>query len=203
MRKPKCYSYIRFSTSEQLKGSSLKRQLGLAREYAHTNKLELDESLTLHDLGISAYKGKHRTEGALGEFLSLVNSKKIPKGSILIVESLDRLSREQVLDALNLFLNIIREGIKIVTLMDNMEYSEETINSNIGQLMFSLTIMSRAHEESLVKSKRLKAAWVQKRENIRNEVLTRVCPSWLKVTDDKKGFIKLKRDVRLFGRYTI
>ena len=121
MRKPKCYSYIRFSTSEQLKGSSLKRQLGLAREYAHTNKLELDESLTLHDLGISAYKGKHRTEGALGEFLSLVNSKKIPKGSILIVESLDRLSREQVLDALNLFLNIIREGIKIVTLMDNME----------------------------------------------------------------------------------
>ena len=48
---PRCYSYIRFSTSEQLKGDSLRRQLELTREYADKHGLVLDESLSMRDLG--------------------------------------------------------------------------------------------------------------------------------------------------------
>jgi DNA invertase Pin-like site-specific DNA recombinase len=164
---PKCYSYIRFSTPEQLKGDSLRRQLELSERYAKDNGLILDDSLKMRDLGISAFKGEHRTKGALGRFQKLVEEGKITKGSTLIVESLDRLSREEVFDALSRFMDIIRAGIKVATLADQMEYTRESINANLGmQLMFSLLTIGRAHEESLMKSKRLGAAWEAKRRNI-------------------------------------
>jgi DNA invertase Pin-like site-specific DNA recombinase len=96
---PRCYSYIRFSTPEQLKGNSLLRQLELSKKYADENGLYLDESLTLKDLGLSAFSGEHRKRGELGIFLNMVKKGKIPNNSVLLVESLDRISREQVLDS--------------------------------------------------------------------------------------------------------
>jgi DNA invertase Pin-like site-specific DNA recombinase len=189
--KPKAYSYIRFSTPEQKKGDSLRRQIQGAEDWATKHGVELDNSLK-PDEGVSAFKGDHRTKGALREFLKLVESSKIPKGSILIVESLDRLSREQVMDALGQFIQIISKGIKVVTLSDKMEYTEESINANFGQLLMSIVIMSRAHEESATKSKRLKDTWENKRDNIQNKKLTGQCPAWLKRSDDWKKFDKIK-----------
>ncbi|MGA2935987.1 MAG: recombinase family protein, partial [Syntrophobacteraceae bacterium] len=90
---PKAYSYIRFSTPDQLNGDSLRRQLDLSKRYAAQHGLVLDENLNLQDLGLSAYHGEHR-EGALGRFLELVKGSRISEGSVLLVESLDRLSRE-------------------------------------------------------------------------------------------------------------
>ena len=39
MSTPKCYSYIRFSTPEQSKGDSLRRQLELSANYAKEKKV--------------------------------------------------------------------------------------------------------------------------------------------------------------------
>ena len=138
---PKCYSYIRFSTPEQLKGDSLRRQLKMSEEYAAEKGLVLDDRLSLRDLGLSAFHGHHRSKGALGLFLAQVEEGKIPKGSMLIVESLDRLSREEVLDALGQFTSIIKAGVTVVTLIDRMEYSQKSVNANIGQLIISITII--------------------------------------------------------------
>jgi DNA invertase Pin-like site-specific DNA recombinase len=154
----------------------------------------------LRDEGFSAFSGQHRTKGALGRFLEHVEQGRVPSGSVLIVESLDRLSREQVLDAFDLFRDIIRNRIKIVTLADNMEYTEETLNSHVGQLMISLTIMSRAHEESLTKSKRLSSAWAGKRENIHEKKLTRTCPAWLELNEDRTEFRKMSDRCRIIKR---
>ena len=61
----RAYSYIRFSSKPQEQGDSLRRQLGLARAWAVRNPgYHLDES-TYRDLGIPAFHGKNRTEGAL------------------------------------------------------------------------------------------------------------------------------------------
>jgi len=187
---PKAYSYIRFSTPEQLKGDSLHRQLEASEKYAKENNLQIDTKLNLQDLGLSAFHGTHRTNGALGQFLQLIETGKIDKGSILIVENLDRLSREQVLDALNQFTSIIQAGIKIVTLQDGAEYTKASISQNWTQLIVSITYMARAHEESLTKSKRLKKAWEAKRDAIRssNKKLTARTPSWIKLSDDKTNF---------------
>jgi DNA invertase Pin-like site-specific DNA recombinase len=187
---PKAYSYIRMSTQIQLKGDSLNRQLRSSREYAKQHKLELDE-LTF-DIGISAFKGKNIEEGTLGKFLKMIQDGEIEDGSYLLVESLDRLSRNDVLTALTLFTSIINAGITIVTLADNKVYSKETIKKNYTELIISLTIMSRAHEESLQKSQRISKAWESKRNDLDHRKMTSKCPAWLRLPKDKKEFEIIK-----------
>lgn len=187
----KAYSYIRFSTPEQVKGDSLRRQLKLSEDFAAEHNLELDKDLHFRDLGISAFKGDNRSRGALKKFLDLIEENKISKGSVLLIESLDRLSREQVLDAFNLFSEIIKQGITIVTLSDSKIYTKDSVNANFSDLMFSLLVMSRAHEESLSKSRRISAAWANKRKLIKEKKLTGRCPAWLKLNKDKSEFTQI------------
>ena len=66
----KAYSYIRFSTPDQIKGDSLRRQLEGSRQWADDNGYELDTSL--RDLGVSAYSGANRTEGSLRKFIEMI-----------------------------------------------------------------------------------------------------------------------------------
>ncbi len=150
------------STDQQLKGDSLRRQLELSRKFAGENGLLLDD--TLRDIGVSAWKGKNRKEGALARFLDMVEQGKVPRGSYLLIESLDRLSRDQVLEALSLFTEILSAGVIIVTLADGQTYSHEAVQKDFGKLIISLTIMARAHEESQRKSERVGAANAAKRE---------------------------------------
>ena len=195
---PKCYSYIRFSTPEQSKGDSLRRQLEMSERYAKEHGLILDP---MRDLGLSAFKGEHRTKGtALGRFLTLVKNGNIPKGSTLLVESLDRLSREQVSDAYDQFRDIIKAGVRIVTLGDGMEYTRESLDANIGQLMFSLIIMSRANEESATKSRRIKASWDSKREKIGERKMTARAPAWLELSPDHTIFNPIPERVEIVNR---
>ncbi|MBT3921720.1 MAG: recombinase family protein [Nitrospina sp.] len=185
----KAYSYIRMSTDIQLKGDSLRRQLELSKSYALEHGLTLDQSSEMKDIGVSAYDGDNVKSGALGKFLKKIEEGKIERGSYLLIESLDRLSRDKVLTALNSFTSIIRAGIKIVTLADGMVYSEEGVEANWAQLVISLTIMSRAHEESLQKSKRISAAWKNKRDALTSKKMTARCPAWLKLSGDRKEFL--------------
>src|SRR5688572_26822263 len=99
----RAYSYIRFSRPEQLRGDSLRRQLELSETWCRKNKVFLDDTLKLRDLGVSAHRGQNATTGKLGAFLEAIKDGIVKPGSILLVESLDRLSRNQILDALNLF----------------------------------------------------------------------------------------------------
>src|SRR5262249_37776328 len=112
------YSYQRFSSPEQHKGDSLRRQTTLRDQFVERNKLQLDASLRLVDAGVSGFRGRHRSDDkhALHYFLSLVKSGRIAPGSFLIVESLDRLSREDVDEALQLLLSLTNAGIKVVQL---------------------------------------------------------------------------------------
>jgi DNA invertase Pin-like site-specific DNA recombinase len=185
---PIAYSYIRFSSTEQLKGDSLRRQSDLSKNYAEANGLELDTKLNLRDLGISAFDKSNLNKGALGQFLKLVEDGMIPRGSYLLVESLDRLSRDKVMDALGIFLNILNAGIIIVTLADNQVYSREKTNDNWASLIMSIVIMSRANEESATKSRRIRASWDNKRQNITKKRFTARCPYWLKPSDGDTGF---------------
>jgi hypothetical protein len=65
-QRPKAYSYTRFSSPEQAQGDSLRRQTEAARAYAAKHKLDLDEELTFHDPGMSAYRGKTPKQVRLG-----------------------------------------------------------------------------------------------------------------------------------------
>ncbi|HDR17013.1 MAG TPA: recombinase family protein [Desulfobacteraceae bacterium] len=184
----KAYSYIRFSSPEQEKGDSTRRQTALSEQYATQHGLTLDDSLRMTDRGLSAYHGQHKTKGTLGAFLKLVEAGKIEKGSVLLVENMDRLSREQVLDALNQFTSIIKAGITLVTLQDGMTYSEESITRNWTQLIVSIAMMARAHEESATKAKRLSSAWKEKRARIHEQPMTAKTPGWICLSKDRAKF---------------
>ncbi len=196
------YSYIRFSTPEQLKGDSLRRQLELSERYAKANNLSLDTSLTFEDKGNSAFHGRHIKKGALGAFLAKVEQGVVKPGSFLLVESLDRLSREQVTVALSTFTSILDNGISIVTLTDGQVYSHEGIKENWTSLVLSISIMARAHEESAIKSKRLLAAWGQKIKNARagGKKISKTCPAWLELSEDRARFITIPGNVALVKR---
>ena len=202
---PTVYSYLRFSTPEQLKGDSLRRQLERSHKWCKDHGLVLDESLSMRDLGLSAYHGIHKSKGALGSFLKGVEAGTIKPGAILLVESFDRLSRQDVIEAQTQFLSIINAGVEIVTLMDGYRYSRESIKENWTQLIISLTIMSRAHEESQAKADRLNEVWTNKRKKLDKRKLTAVGPGWLKLNKKLQEFEPIPEHVetvqRIFREY--
>lgn len=185
----RAYSYIRFSTPEQAQGDSLRRQSTAAAAYAAAHGLELDDTLSLRDLGVSAFRGANAERGALRAFLTAVEDGRVPRGSYLLVESLDRLSRDKVTVAFNQFLDLIHAGIKLVTLIDQRLYSEESVDKNFTELIVSIAVMSRAHEESLSKSDRRHATWnEQKRKAEAGRKISRKLPFWLELPDHAGEF---------------
>lgn len=159
----KAYSYVRFSTKGQIEGDSLNRQLKSARDYAKEHNLILDESY--FDLGVSAFKGLNASDGNLGRFIAAVESGLISRGSFLLVENLDRISRNVITEAQQLFLRIINLDITIVTLMDKQVLSKDKINEDGGiSMLISLLYMLRAHDESKRKSDRVASGWAALRD---------------------------------------
>jgi DNA invertase Pin-like site-specific DNA recombinase len=186
MSKRKAVSYLRISTSEQARGTGIARQMEASRRYAETHDLELAEGDQLVDLGISAYRSKNVRGGALGQFLDAVRASRVPPGTTLIVESLDRISRDEIRKALSTFLELINAGIDVVTLMDNRVYTRDKVE--MVDLVGSLCVMERAFNESRTKSQRLSAAWRKKRERAREKPLTALCPAWLRLNDDRSRY---------------
>ena len=174
------------------KGDSYRRQLEATRAFVQEHNLDLDDSLSLEDLGLSAYKGDHLGEnGALGKFIEAINNGLVPRGSYLIIESLDRLSRQKVTAALELFLAILRKGIVIVTLTDKQIYSSESIDENYTQLIVSLSIMSRSHEESKIKGQRVHEAFNAKKQLAREskKKVSKNGPLWCDWDEKKQDFV--------------
>lgn len=174
------YSYLRFSDPRQATGSSADRQLQYAHRWAVDKGLVLDDSLSLRDEGLSAYHQRHVTQGALGVFLRAIEDGRIASGSVLVVEGLDRLSRAEPIQAQAQLAQIINAGITVVTASDGREYNRAGLKAQPMDLVYSLLVMIRAHEESDTKSKRVKAA------------IRRQCEGWMAGTF--RGLIRNGRD---------
>ena len=188
--KPTAYSYIRFSSPEQAKGASLVRQVEKSRQYAAANGLQLDDSLTFQDLGVSAYRSSNAGPGGkLHEFLELVKQGHVPRGSFLLIESLDRLSRDTISVAAQLLLGLLNEGIQVVTLVDGQVYRRTGTPDDFTQLLVSLTYLQRANDESRTKGLRVADAWQRKRDAAATKKLTRMCPAWMELSADRSEYV--------------
>jgi DNA invertase Pin-like site-specific DNA recombinase len=185
----KAYSYIRFSSPEQAKGDSYRRQRQMAVEYCEKHGLELAtaKEYTFFDAGKSAQKAEHLAEGGqLKRFLECVKDGSIAKGSYLLVENLDRLSRQAVDVALMALLALLQSEIIVVTLSDGYMYKK---GATAMDLMLSIMHMGRAYSESDIKSIRLGKAWDQKKKLARTQLkpLGKACPYWLElINKDEK-----------------
>lgn len=182
----KAYSYIRMSTERQLHGDSLRRQLVASEKFAAEHGLLLDT--TYRDIGVSAFKGDNLRKGMLGKFIQNVHSGEIPSGTHLLIENLDRLSRDQVTAALSVFMDLLACGIIIVTLADGRVYTGDGVNGDCLEIMISILTMSRGHEESLTKQRRVAAAWSNKRDRAAEVKMTARAPGWLVLRPDRADF---------------
>nr|WP_315428100.1 recombinase family protein [uncultured Albidiferax sp.] len=196
------YSYSRFSSPQQQHGRSQARQIEGCQRYCDQHGLHLadGEDYRFLDAGVSGWKGDHLGEkGDLTRFINLVKEGTIKSGSVLIVESLDRLSREQVDKALSVFLQLLGESIDIVTLTDQKIYRK---GCDFVDLITSIVIMSRAHEESSTKSRRVRDAYAKKHELARteNRPMGQNMPMWLELSADKKEYILLPERTAIVQR---
>lgn len=206
------YSYLRFSTTEQRKGDSIRRQTADRHAWlARHPHVRLDTSAALPpDLGKSAFKGRRRPDDdgmaglpgldelvnpdrrALAGFLELIQRRKVRRGSYLIIENLDRLSRDDVVPATHLLLSILVAGVKVVQLSPRELVLTE--RSGMSDVMMAVIELSRGNSESVMKSERIGKAWAVKKAAVRQgagqpscrtTILTNRLPAWVTATNGR------------------
>jgi DNA invertase Pin-like site-specific DNA recombinase len=201
----RAFSYLRFSKPEQCEGRSLKRQIQATEAYCKRHGLTLDKR-TFRDLGLSGYTGSNAAAGELADFIDLVKSGRIPKGSVLIVENTDRLSRLPPDKASALICDIVRAGVDIVTTSPEATYTADNL-TKLGTWLPLQVSCALAHEESVKKADRLADVWAAKRQVLadgpkddKEAKLARRskrCPSWLRLTADRTGYVVREDKARM------
>lgn len=181
-RKTPAYAYVRMSTVEQARGDSERRQLAQIERFLTENNAELIEPVFLDRL--SSFNGKNVKKGAIKDFLERVKRNEIEKGSILIIESFDRISRQGGYIAHSVILDIIKYGIDIATLSPVKKYSINSENQFIEGIEIQ-TLLYRAYDESKTKSNRITEQHKQRRENAKKgKIAYGSLPFWIEKTDE-------------------
>ena len=146
---PKIYPYSRISTMSQMKGTGLELQIDneLLDKLSDEYKLPIADGIS--DLGKSAYHGDH-LKHELGAFIQAIKDGLVSTGSILVVYSLDRLSRLKLGYAKQIYLDLTNSGVSIYSTLDNHLYKAHDVGSEV----LSTVIFERAYNESKTKSAR-------------------------------------------------
>lgn len=145
---------------------------------------------TYRDLGISAYHLKNRTNGALGRFLEDLRS--APRdnpwpmpGDIFHTENFDRISRAKPRSSLKLFMEIVESGI--ILMVRDQKFTPDILDEEDWRWQQVMSELTRAHKESLWKTKRLLSTYEGNRARARNHLRAMVgnrCPAWLRPIKD-------------------
>jgi len=186
------YSYIRFSDVRQSEGDSEKRQVEIREPWLRARPdVTLDTSLKLVDRGVSGFHGTNRSDKhCLGQFVKLVEAGRVKPGSFLLIENLDRLTREEVHDAVELLLKLTRLGVVVVQLSPVV--CEYTYPVEMSKLIIAVVELARGNSESKIKSERVAKAWKSARERARSTgavVNLRTLPGWIEMKDGKMKLI--------------
>lgn len=177
--------YARFSTADQRHGFSLERQKTLGVEFALQRGWIVEA--TISDEGKSAFHAANRAEGAaLHQFESEARNG-VHKGKVLVVENIDRLSRQGAKATAQLIWALNEQGVDVATYHDGTIYNAQ----NNGDMMelFSVIIKAQlAYEESLKKSQRTSETWRKRYKDIgdgNRKTMAGRAPSWVKRQGDK------------------
>ncbi|KYZ16224.1 recombinase family protein [Vibrio parahaemolyticus] len=175
------YLYARFSTKRQEDGDSLERQTLAAQEWCARNSVKLSDK-TFEDLGVSAFK--EGTRPALSEFIQVTQTGRVHRGSFLLVEDDDRLSRRGWKVTQDLMHELVNLGITVVLLKTGRKYDADNIH-DIGDNIILMVNADRAYKESERKSHLIRAQRKRARENRK---VTGKLPAWIVRADTETGF---------------
>ncbi|MEZ8611718.1 MULTISPECIES: recombinase family protein [Vibrio] len=195
---PKVYPYHRYSTKNQRKGTSIKRQRAFAEKVATQLNLTLGDSFI--DDGQSGFHGKNSEDGgALFDFIAKAKSGAIPRGSVLAVESWDRFSRQDFRKPLKRLLDLLDEDIKVAvgTGSEYQLFEKQADNDADAEFMGFSTLlvaqmeMFRAWSESKRKSEMQIKSYYHTIDNHNStgQTVRKIpghYPKW--IVSDKNGF---------------
>jgi DNA invertase Pin-like site-specific DNA recombinase len=181
---PSAIAYTRYSSEPQGAGDSRRRQVDLAKAVAKSRDLTISE--WVEDLGVSAYRGQHVEVGNLGGLLDRVKARKIARGTCLLFENFDRLSRLHVFDSTRVILDLYDAGLILITTADNTLHERD---QGLLGLLRPMLEGERAHNESARKADLLQRTWAAKRSRaVAGEAkITSICPAWLTPTRNPSG----------------
>lgn len=190
--------YARFSNAEQGRGHSLDRQLTLCEEMASRHGWLTEPTRILRDEGKSAFSGTNRKPGgALYDFEQEVDQGRYLNGHVLIVEHLDRISRQGYDEVLPFLNKLTQAGVTVATVDGDRIYAAfERVP--LGPVIEAVVKSELAREESEKKAIRLAAAWQKKVETAQQNdgshiAITSTVPAWLNV-DPKTKRMTLNED---------
>lgn len=187
--KSTAYSYIRLSSSQQILGDGQRRQLEAAQDYCKAHGLTLS-TRTFKDLGVSAYKEVDRP--SLSDLHSCIDSGTIRAGDVIILEKLDRLSRQGISKTQVMLEEILSKGVIVVSLMDGLRLDSTSLNDLTSVIRIAIAA-DLGQQESKTKSKRILANKAAMKEKIRaGEVVNMKLPFWLSREGNKYIFNKNK-----------
>ncbi|WP_446939073.1 recombinase family protein, partial [Pseudomonas aeruginosa] len=172
-------SYLRMSTSEQLRGFSLERQRKLIAEFAAKNGLSVEEENTLEDIGRSSFSDDAQQK-ELAKFFENLNAGKYEPGDVFALENIDRLTRRGPVDAILKVNQIISKGLKLAIISGNEQRIIEDVNDVFTIINLSIDA-SRANKESKNKSDKGLSNWQEKRNLAASQkiAMTAQAPAWL------------------------
>ena len=189
-----CWSYARTSTTRQAREdrSGMERQQqALAAWLADHTEFQLQEALV--DPGLSASTGANRKRGALGRFIAAAQAGHVPPGSVLVVESLTRFSREGELEVLETLMSEFwKRELGLAVCSHNCIYSRELITGPEAHRMHLLWGgLSQARQEAAERSRRSQGA-ARKRERLQEEgaKVTAATPWWIQRDPETRRLVR-------------
>lgn len=143
--------YHRFSTRSQDRGTSIERQQEATRALCERKGWQIVE--TVQDLGSSAWKGDHLSTGRLGDLRRRIDAGLVPAGTVIVVENLDRLSRQDYRTARRWIEDITDRDIAVQVCSPELWLDRQAMSgANIGAIVQHLLEANRASAESTRKS---------------------------------------------------
>lgn len=186
--------YARFSTLEQAKGHSLERQLKGGRALIEAKGWLYSPDRELVDEGRSAFHGANREAGAaLHDFEIKAREGHFANGAVLVVESLDRLTRQGHEETVDLLRLLTRKGVTVATFQDGRIY-EAGEKLDLASIITIIVKAELNHEEIEKRQKRNLAAWGKKIDGLaggERKAITAMVPAWLTVDSQTR---KIERD---------
>ncbi len=160
-----------------------------AIEYCKLNNLTLS-SKSFRDLGVSAYKEVDRP--SLSDLHQCIANGSIKTGDVIVLEKLDRLSRQGIAKTQAMLQDILSQGVLIVSLMDGLTLDKHSLNDLTLVIRIAIAA-DLANKESSAKSSRIQANKDSMRERIKAGIpVAMKLPFWLKFEDNQFVFDERK-----------
>lgn len=183
---PTAFSYLRFSSAGQGKGSSLARQKAMVAEWLRNHPEYSVSEASFEDLGRSGFvpadagsliESDH-LKNAFGRLLEAVKSGVIKSGDCILIEAIDRAGRLNPSKMMTLLMAIVDAGVFLISLDDGIVYDNDPSKAN--NMFLLLAKVQQAYQYSDALSRRLKASYETRRKAAaEGQTPKRLTPAWL------------------------